>query len=224
MVATIFVRRVIPAYLAAVELILVRHALPERKVLSSGAADPELTDDGHRQAELLADYLGTEAIDAVYTSPLRRAIQTAAPLARRLGLAAIVVDDVAEFDRHASSYIPIEELEADGDPRFHDPTSDIWASTDGSDDFEPRVTGAVDRLIGTHAGDTIVVVCHGGVINLVRATVLGLEHDGPGFFYPNYTSIHRVAASRSGVRSIVTVNETSHLRNTGLPMGLFQKG
>jgi probable phosphoglycerate mutase len=45
---------------------------------------------------------------------------------------------------------------------------------------------------------------------------------GPGFFYPNYTSIHRVAASRSGVRSIVTVNETAHLRGTGLPIGLVQ--
>ena len=44
------------------------------------------------------------------------------------------------------------------------------------------------------------------------------------FFYPNYTSIHRVAAARSGERSVVTINETSHLRNTGLPMGLFQKG
>ena len=44
-----------------------------------------------------------------------------------------------------------------------------------------------------------------------------------GFFYPNYTSINRVAASRGGDRTIVTVNETSHLRHTGLPMGIFQK-
>ena len=45
-----------------------------------------------------------------------------------------------------------------------------------------------------------------------------------GFFYPNYTSIQRVAASSNGDRSVITLNETSHLRNTGLPMGLFQKG
>ena len=44
------------------------------------------------------------------------------------------------------------------------------------------------------------------------------------FFYPNYTSINRVAAASSGERSIVTINETSHLRGTGLPMGLFQQG
>jgi probable phosphoglycerate mutase len=51
--------------------------------------------------------------------------------------------------------------------------------------------------------------------------VLGLGHRG-AIFYPNYTSINRVAASRGGVRSIVTLNETAHLRGTGLPMGLFQ--
>jgi probable phosphoglycerate mutase len=51
--------------------------------------------------------------------------------------------------------------------------------------------------------------------------VLGLSNPR-GFFYPNYTSINRVAAARGGQRSIVTINETSHLRGSGLPMGLFQ--
>ena len=65
------------------------------------------------------------------------------------------------------------------------------------------------------------MVCHGGVINGYLSHILGLAPSN-GFFYPNYTSIHRVAAARSGERSVVTVNETSHLRGTGLPMGLFQ--
>lgn len=203
---------------------MVRHALPERKELADGVADPGLTEQGHRQAELMAEYLCSEQIDAVYTSPLARARETAAPLERKLEMTAGVVDDVAEFDRNASEYIPIEELKAEGDPRFFDLTSEAWAGSDPLDEFDQRVTAAVDGLIDAHAGDTIVVVCHGGVINLVLSGVLGLEQDGPGFFYPNYTSIHRVAASRSGVRSIVTINETSHLRNSGLPMGLFQKG
>ena len=224
MVATIFVRRVIPAYLAAVELILVRHGLPERKELEQGAADPELTDQGHRQAELMAAYLGTEHIDAIYTSPLKRAVQTAAPLERILGIRATVVDDVAEWDRNSSEYVPIEQLKAEGDPRFFDMTGSAWAGSDPRDEFDARVTTAIDALIDAHGGHKIAVVCHGGVINLVLAGVLGIDTDGPGFFYPNYTSIHRVAASRSGVRSVITINETSHLRNTGLPMGLFQNG
>ncbi len=203
---------------------MVRHALPERKELDDGIADPGLTPEGHRQAELLARYLGTERIDAVYTSPLARARQTATPLEQTLGLTATVVDDVAEFDRHSSEYIPLEQLKAEGDPRFHDLTSDVWAGDDPRDEFLQRVTTAIDGLIEAHPGQAIAVICHGGVINLVLATVLGIDNAGPGFFYPNYTSIHRVAASRSGVRSIVTINETAHLRNTGLPMGLFQKG
>jgi probable phosphoglycerate mutase len=193
-----------------------------RVELDEGPADPELSDAGHRQSELLADYLASEHIDAVYTSPLRRAVQTAAPLAERLGMPATVVDDVAEYDRGASHYVPIEELKASGDPRFHELMT--GAGLDPFDEFEPRVIGAFDQLIDRHAGHTIVVVCHGGVINVVLAGVLGLPTEPPGFFYPNYTSIHRIAASRSGVRSIITVNETAHLRNSGLPVGIFQKG
>jgi probable phosphoglycerate mutase len=64
--------------------------------------------------------------------------------------------------------------------------------------------------------------CHGGVIktNLAHVLGLGAQHS---FFHPNYTSIPRVAAATSGERSIVTINETAHLRGTGLPIGLFQR-
>lgn len=201
-----------------------RHALPERKQLAEGAADPGLTDEGHRQSELLAEYLGSETIHGLYVSPLRRARETSAPLERRLGMAATVVDGVAEFDQHSSEYVPLEQLKAENDPRFHDLTSSAWAGEDPRDEFEERVRTAIDRIIGDHPGETVVVVCHGGVVNLVLSDVIGIDSEGPGFFYPNYTSIHRVAASRSGIRSVITINETSHLRNTGLPMGLFQKG
>ena len=173
----------------------------------------------------MADYLSAEQIDAVYTSPMRRARQTAAPLGRRRGLDPGVVDDVAEWDRNSSEYVPIEQLTADGDPRFYEILGSQWDGADPVEEFQARVEAALDDLIARHPGDTIAVVCHGGVINLFLAIVLGLTGaDRTGFFYPNYTSIHRVAASRSGVRSIVTINETAHLRNTGLPMGLFQKG
>jgi len=173
----------------------------------------------------MAEYLASETIDAIYTSPMRRARQTAAPLERQLGMQAVVVDDVAEWDRNSSEYVPIEQLKAEGDPRFYEILGSQWDGADPIEEFQARVEAALGKLIAEHAGDTIVVVCHGGVINSYLAIVLGLTGDDrTGFFYPNYTSIHRVAASRSGVRSLITVNETSHLRNTGLPMGLFQKG
>ena len=65
-------------------------------------------------------------------------------------------------------------------------------------------------------------MCHGGVINGYLRHVLGLSSPRGGFFYPNYTSIHRIAAPAAAAARIVTINETSHLRGTGLPMGLFQ--
>jgi len=50
--------------------------------------------------------------------------------------------------------------------------------------------------------------------------VLG-RNDSTSFFYPNYTGINRVAAARTGQRQILSVNETAHLRGTGLPIGLY---
>jgi len=204
------------------ELLLIRHGLPVRRELEEGVADPELSEAGHAQAAHLAEYLAPERIDAVYASPLQRARQTAAPLATALGLPIAIEDDVAEWDRNSSEYVPVEELKAANDPRWQAMLRGEWTVHDESpDEFHRRVVGAVERLVEAHSGQRIAIVCHGGVINGYLSEVLGLGVN-QGFFYPNYTSIHRVAAARSGERSIVTVNETSHLRLTGLPMGMFQ--
>ncbi|MFZ9628721.1 MAG: histidine phosphatase family protein [Ilumatobacteraceae bacterium] len=206
------------------ELLLIRHALPVRRELAEGIADPELSTTGHAQAQRLADYLAVERLDALYTSPLRRAQQTAQHVGAASGLRAVVIDDVAEWDRASSEYVPIEELKAADDPRWH---ALVAGHVDMHDEspasFRERVVGALEHIIDAHAGQRVAVACHGGVVNTYLGHVLGLPA-GPGFFYPNYTSIHRVAASRSGHRSVVTVNETPHLRGTGLPMGLLQTG
>jgi 2,3-bisphosphoglycerate-dependent phosphoglycerate mutase len=73
-------------------------------------------------------------------------------------------------------------------------------------------------VIARHPGGRTAVVCHGGVINTYLTHVLGL-----GLQQSFFTSIHRVAAARTGEPSIVTINETAHLRGTGLPIGLFQR-
>jgi probable phosphoglycerate mutase len=204
------------------ELLLIRHALPVRRENAGGPADPELSDAGHAQAGLLARYLADEHLHAIYASPLQRARQTAAPVAATRDLDVVVADGVAEYDRNADTYIPVEELKAANDPRWRE----IVATGGQFDDitpeeFQSRVVDAVEELVAAHTGHKIAVVCHGGVINAYLAHVLGLA-DPTGFFYPNYTSIHRVAAARSGERSILTVNETTHLRGSGLPVGLFQ--
>ena len=206
------------------ELLLIRHALPVRRELVVGAADPELSAAGVAQVEHLADYLAAERLDAVYSSPLRRAIETGAPVAARHSLDVVVVDDVAEWDRMSTEYVPVEELKAADDPRWRALVEGVWTSDESPAQFRARVLAAIEQLIDAHAGGRIAVVCHGGVINTYLAAVLGLDPARPGFFYPNYTSIHRVMAAGTGQRSIVTINETSHLRGTGLPIGLHQTG
>lgn len=202
---------------------LIRHGLPVRRELSEGIADPELAEAGLAQAQHLARYLTDESIDAVYASPLRRAFQTAEPLAAAKGLPITVIDAVAEWDRTSSEYVPVEELKAANDPRWQAMMRGEWSVHDETpEEFSQRVVDAVEAIIDAHPGQRVAVVCHGGVVNSYLSHILGLPIS-QGFFYPNYTSIHRIAASTRGHRSVVTVNETSHLRGTGLPMGLMQQ-
>jgi 2,3-bisphosphoglycerate-dependent phosphoglycerate mutase len=206
------------------ELMLIRHALPVRREVTDGPADPPLAPEGIEQAGRLADYLASESIDAIYTSPLRRAVQTAAPIGAIHGIEPVVVDGVAEFDRLSPDYVPVEELKAANDPRWQAMVAGEWEGDEDQHLFHQRVHESIEELIARHRGHRIAVACHGGVINSYLSKILGLSEWSNGFFYPNYTSIHRVAAASSGERSIVTVNETSHLRGSGLPMGLFQRG
>ncbi len=194
------------------EIVLVRHALPLRVELEMGIADPELAAEGHEQAAKMAAYLGVEDVEAVYVSPLRRALETARPLCKVLGLEAVVSEGVAEFDRNSREYVPVEELRATNDPRWEKLLRGEWDGVDEDPSiFKARVVATVEDMIARHPGGRVVVVCHGGVINQYLAHVLGIETH-VGFFYPKYTSIHRVMAARSGQRSIVSINEASHLR------------
>jgi probable phosphoglycerate mutase len=195
------------------ELLLIRHALPVRREVVDGPADPELSAEGLQQANRLADYLAFEDIDSIYVSPLNRALQTAVPLAQRLGLRAVVVDGIAEYDRTSNEYVPIEELRATNDPRWQRLIAGEWESTEETpEQFKARVVHAVETIIDRHQSSRVAVVCHGGVINHYLANILGITTTR-GFFYPNYTSIHRVFASSNGVRSLMTLNETAHLRD-----------
>ncbi|MBM3670875.1 MAG: histidine phosphatase family protein [Actinobacteria bacterium] len=195
------------------ELVLVRHAEPVRidEGDVEGPADPGLTPRGVQQAERLAAWLATEGVDAIVTSPLRRARETAAPLVAALGLEAEVDPGISEYDATAGHYIPIEELREAKDERWYATIEGRWADVGGIDPgvFQQQVVPALDNLIGRHAGKRVAVVTHGGVINVFLAHVLGI--DRLLWFHPEYTSISRVHASRAGPRSVATINETAHL-------------
>jgi probable phosphoglycerate mutase len=198
-----------------VELILVRHAEPVKIVDADGPADPPLAERGLRQAERLASYLADEAIGAVWSSPMVRARETSAPLAAALGVSVLVDTELAEWDREATSYIPVEELKANKDARW---VAMVEGNFDGADIdpavFQRGVVTAIEHIITGNPGASVAVVCHGGVINAYLAHILGI--DRPLWFEPKYTSIHRVLASRRGDRSLECLNETAHLRGTDL--------
>jgi probable phosphoglycerate mutase len=195
-----------------VQLLLVRHAEPVRIDPGLGTpADPHLTDRGHEQAERLADWLAADAVDHVITSPKRRAIETATPLADALGITAEVVDDLREYDADADEYIPVEHMRAAKDDRWFAMIEGRWEDYGGEPvhAFRARVLPCIESLVNRYPGRRVAVVCHGGLINVYIAEVLGL--DSPLWFHPEYTSISRVEAARGGERSLVTLNETAHL-------------
>ncbi|MBA3654397.1 MAG: histidine phosphatase family protein [Actinobacteria bacterium] len=197
------------------DLLLVRHAEPVRIEDADGPADPPLRGRGHRQAALAAAWLAGERLDAIWASPLRRARETAEAIAVAHGLTVEIDEDLAEFDREAASYIPFEELRETKDERYLAMTEDRLQDLDiDPQTFQEGVVRAVERVIEANPGRKVGVVCHGGVINAYIAHIL--EIPKMLFFEPAYTSIHRIAASRAGHRSVVALNEMAHLRNVAL--------
>ena len=192
------------------ELILIRHGLPEKVVTTDGTpADPPLSAIGLKQAELVAEYLNDTRLDRLYSSPMRRAQETALPLAREQGLEIETEQGVAEYDRDAGSYIPVEQLKEENDEQWQNLMKGEMGSVDFSVFYE-TVVSALTRLVDENRGKTIAVACHGGVVNVWAAHVLGLQ---PGmFFNPNYTSLSRFKAASTGEKSIVTLNEHFHLK------------
>jgi len=191
------------------ELILIRHGLPEKVITDDGApADPPLSQEGRDQADKMAAYLHAESIDRLYSSPMRRAHQTALPLAAVHDLEIEFAPGVAEYDKDSDAYIPVEELKAldyDRWLRLMNGETDI-----NFPKFAETVCQSLEEIIADNAGKRVAVTCHGGVVNVWAAHVVGFEPRL--FFNPRYTSISRFMASSSGSKSVITLNEHFHLK------------
>ena len=198
------------------ELLVVRHARPLRdEAPDGGSADPGLADLGRLQAEATADYLTDEGIDHIVSSSMRRALQTAEPLAERLGLSIERLNDLRESDHRSQIYVPVEEMERD-DPsiaHYFDPDADINETIflDGYEEFRTRVERGFEHVIRTNRSRTVAVFCHGMVTGVYLQILLGI--DDPLSLLVDYCGITRVAASSTGVRTVRSVNETHHVRD-----------
>lgn len=194
---------------------MIRHALPVRIDGGSAPADPALSEEGLRQADRLAAWWAPHGVDHVYASPLRRARETATPLAQAAGTGIVTVEDLTEFDAHLPSYVPIEELRAD--PVAWQEAVDAWLSPEAEQtrqEFRRTVVDAVDAIVAAHRGERVAVVCHGGVINAYLSHLLHLP--GTIFFEPAYTSVSRVISGDTH-QQLVSLNEAPHLGTLVVP-------
>lgn len=186
------------------ELILVRHGLPERR---ADTDDPPLTEEGRDQAERVGRYLAREKVDAVFSSTMVRAIQTAEPFANAKGLEIQTREGIVEFDRGTGAYVPMEELKRDDYEAWKAFVSGGYQVDIGH--FQRTVVDTLEEIIAAHSGKTVTVFCHGGVVNVWAAHVL--EMAPRLFFEPGYASVHRFLCARSGERNIISLNDRSHL-------------
>jgi probable phosphoglycerate mutase len=203
----------LPAFEGATEVLLVRHGRSADVVPGSiESEDPPLHEQGVEQAAALAARLAGKTIDAVYASDLRRAVDTAVPLAmprdldvrQRPDLREVFLGDWerGEFRRRAAARDPewVRFAEAG---RW-----DLVPGSEGDDNFRARVCAAVDGIVSSHRGGTVAVVCHGGVINAYLAAMYELQ---PSFFCAiENTSVTLVRVGQRG-KVLVAVNDCHHL-------------
>jgi probable phosphoglycerate mutase len=186
-----------------VKLLLVRHAEPDTE--PGPRPDPPLSARGRAQASALAQWLAGDQLDAVYTSPLRRAEETAAYLTP----AARPVDGLAEVGG-AGQYIAAEVMRRNGDPRWPALLAgDLAAFGTDAATFRAAVVAAIEGIVADHPGDTVAVVSHAAVINAYLGAHLGIE-DRLIWATLDYASVTRVIANREGARTIAALNERAH--------------
>jgi broad specificity phosphatase PhoE len=180
---------------------LARHGqtpLNESGVLR-GLADPPLDETGQRQARRLGAALGVRNLSAVVASPLRRAMQTAAPVAERAGLQVVADQCLVDRDYGPCTGVSEDEVVA------------RWGSVDDAPGVEPAsavrnraLTGLAD-IARRHHGGTVVVVSHDAVNRQVLAAL------DPGLGYPDNipqdNGCFNTLELRDGSWTVNTVNE-----------------
>lgn len=195
---------------AATELVLVRHGEAERGLSGLDRRDPWLSARGQEQARRVAQALSVETFGAVYSSHLRRAVQTAEPWCAANGSEPVLREGLAEFDRAAGEYMYFEDLRRTNDARyFACMRGDLtpWGTTYAK--FRDEIVATVSEIVEAQAGKRILMFTHGGVLNVLLGWVLGL--DRMWFFFPENAGICRVAVNEKGRMRVVTMNERAHL-------------
>ena len=177
--------------------------------------DPPLSERGAEQAALLAGRLLVMDLEpfVIYSSPLRRANETAEAFARLTGTDVTVDDELVEAHIGGWEGKPFEEI-IGSDPEVVQHIRNqraIWhraPGAEGGDGFRARVRTAVDAIVDGHPGENVLVFAHGGVINAYVGDLLGLRQEM--FFLPENTSLNSVDLD-GGTRTVRFLNDVLHL-------------
>ena len=212
-----------------VELFIVRHAdaLPDASEVVRGGYDEQaLSALGRQQAAALANRLEEVSLAAIYTSPMGRAIQTAAPTAAAHHLEIQTVDGLREvalgtLAAEALAATTPEEASAQLRARLREiatiaVSTGLWESIPGAEpsgQLRARLTETMDRIIAAHQGERVMIVSHAGAINAYLAALLGLAHD---YFFPTANTSISVMRAYGARRMLFSLNDIAHLAQAGL--------
>jgi broad specificity phosphatase PhoE len=160
-------------------LLLARHGETDwnRDGRLQGHADTPLNDRGREQARALAEEIN--GVEVIYSSDLRRAVETAEVVAERLGLEVRVDSRLRERGFGAWEGLTRAEIEASFREDF-----DRWRKGDGfgADDaethqaFAARIQAFLEDVLVRHPDETVLVITHGGSIRVVQAVASGLDY------------------------------------------------
>jgi 2,3-bisphosphoglycerate-dependent phosphoglycerate mutase len=202
----------------ATDLLLVRHGQSQAYIdgtlfdLIDGQGDPPLSADGEAQARRVAARLAGRGIDAIYVSTMRRTAQTAAPLARELGLTPAVEAGLREVHLGDWEGGVFRKNVAEGHPiavrMLAEERWDVIPGAEPAGALAGRVRAAIDRIAAAHPAQRVAAFTHGGVIG--QALALATSSRPFAFTGADNASISRLVITDE--RWIVRgYNDTAHL-------------
>ncbi len=197
------------------DLFLIRHGQSEADLLNvhEGRADFPLTELGTRQAFAMAEWMAGEyTLDRIYSSTLKRAMQTASYLAEACGLDPVFETDLMERDNGLLAGMDYKEAERLYPQAAALPIHRALYNMEPLLNFRCRAERVLSKILEeTHGLKAIAIVSHGGMINRLCHCLLRLPLESDAVFHTDDTGIHgwRLTESR---RSILFSNRTNHLQ------------
>jgi broad specificity phosphatase PhoE len=160
-------------------IVLVRHGETDwnRERRYQGHADTPLNDEGRRQALELADALRDEALSTVYTSPLRRASETAQIVADELGLEAHALEALREIDVGDWQGLTVDEVQVRYPEQLQEAWHSGWPNGETHAELDARVLPALLEIGRRHPGERVLGVTHAGPIRTALAAARGLSRE-----------------------------------------------